>query len=95
MKARRMRPVKSWRSQAGDQLGSRPLIGYFPSNGLSDQRFDLFRAHGATYVGEPCDPSKSRGRMLLVSRLRDEIRLETWRDGLASRRSWCLAFGQL
>ena len=35
------------------------LHGYHPTNGLSDQRFELFRADGATYVGEPSDPAES------------------------------------
>src|SRR5580765_5861492 len=33
----------------------RPLCTFQPSNGLSDQRFDIFLAEGATYVGEPTD----------------------------------------
>lgn len=37
----------------------RALHRYHPSNGLSDQRFDLFFADTATYVGEPSDPSES------------------------------------
>ncbi|HTO00561.1 MAG TPA: NUDIX hydrolase [Microthrixaceae bacterium] len=74
-----------------------PLIGYFPSNGLSDQRFDLFRAHGATYVGEPSDPSESeRIEWLSVSRLRDEITAGNLRDGLSlTAILWCLSFGYL
>ena len=37
----------------------RPLHGYHPSNGLSDQRFELFLADGASYVGPPSDPAAS------------------------------------
>jgi 8-oxo-dGTP pyrophosphatase MutT (NUDIX family) len=37
----------------------RPLIAYQPTNGLSDQRFHLFVADGATYVGEPTDPGEA------------------------------------
>lgn len=33
--------------------------GYHPSNGLSDQRFDLFTADGAAHVGAPSDPAES------------------------------------
>lgn len=35
------------------------LFGYHPTNGLSDQRFEVFEAAGATYVGEPSDPSEA------------------------------------
>jgi 8-oxo-dGTP pyrophosphatase MutT (NUDIX family) len=36
-----------------------PLLTYHPSNGLSDQRFHLFIAAGATHVGAPTDPGES------------------------------------
>ena len=37
----------------------RPLVTYQPTNGLSDQVFNIFLADGATYVGEPTDPGES------------------------------------
>lgn len=37
----------------------RPLVTYHPANGSSDQTFHVFVADGATYVGEPSDPSES------------------------------------
>jgi 8-oxo-dGTP pyrophosphatase MutT (NUDIX family) len=37
----------------------RELAAYQPTNGLSDQRFHLFVADGATYVGEPTDPGEA------------------------------------
>jgi 8-oxo-dGTP pyrophosphatase MutT (NUDIX family) len=37
----------------------RPLITYQPSNGLTDQRFHLFVADGATRLGDPTDPGES------------------------------------
>lgn len=37
----------------------KPMGSYFPSNGLNDQRFHVFLSDGATYVGEPSDPSES------------------------------------
>lgn len=37
----------------------RRMHGYHPSNGLSDQRFELYAADGASYVGEPTDSSES------------------------------------
>lgn len=47
-----------------EETGWRPgpvrrLHGYHPSNGLSDQRFELFAAEGAAYVGPPSDPAES------------------------------------
>ena len=36
-----------------------PLVEYQPTNGLSDQRFHLFLADGATYAGEPTDPGEA------------------------------------
>ena len=47
-----------------EETGWRPgpltrLHGYHPSNGLSDQRFELFAAAGAAYVGAPTDPGES------------------------------------
>jgi 8-oxo-dGTP pyrophosphatase MutT (NUDIX family) len=38
---------------------TRPLVTFHPSNGLSDQKFNLFIADSATYVGEPSDPGES------------------------------------
>jgi 8-oxo-dGTP pyrophosphatase MutT (NUDIX family) len=53
------------------------LHGYHPTNGLSDQRFELFLADGATYVGEPSDPAES-SRVEWVAK--DEVR-RLLRDG--------------
>ncbi|MFI5046752.1 MAG: NUDIX hydrolase [Acidimicrobiia bacterium] len=36
-----------------------PLVTYQPTNGLSDQRFHLFLADGASYVGAPSDPGEA------------------------------------
>ena len=36
-----------------------PLVEYQPTNGLSDQRFHLFLADGATSEGEPTDPGEA------------------------------------
>ena len=36
-----------------------PLLTYQPTNGLSDQRFNIFLADGAVHVGEPTDPGES------------------------------------
>jgi 8-oxo-dGTP pyrophosphatase MutT (NUDIX family) len=37
----------------------RHLVTYYPSNGVSDQKFHLFVADGASHVGEPTDPGES------------------------------------
>ncbi|MCU1592772.1 MAG: hydrolase, partial [Frankiales bacterium] len=64
--------------------GVRPLFGYHPSNGISDLRFEIFTASGATYVGEPTDPSESeRVEWVPVERLRQLVRDREIGDGLS------------
>ena len=59
-----------------EETGWRPgplrhLITSEASNGLSDQRFLLYVADGASYVGEPSDPAESeRVEWVTVERLR-------------------------
>jgi 8-oxo-dGTP pyrophosphatase MutT (NUDIX family) len=36
-----------------------PLLTFQPTNGLSDQRFHIFLADGATHVGDPSDPGEA------------------------------------
>lgn len=46
--------------EAGWQPSQLRRVGsYAPSNGSSDQVFHIFASDGATYVGEPTDPSES------------------------------------
>ncbi len=60
------------------------LFGYHPTNGLSDQRFELFAAAGASYVGEPSDPSESdRIEWLPVEQVRRLVRGGEIGDGLS------------
>ena len=52
------------RRETLEETGWRPdrlshLLTYQPTNGLSDQRFNLFLAQEAVYVGEPTDPGES------------------------------------
>lgn len=62
----------------------RPLIGYFPTNGISDGRFELFTADGATHVGEPSDPTEAdRVEWVPVGRVRELVRTGEVRDGLS------------
>ena len=47
-----------------EETGWRPgplrhLVGYHPTNCISDMRFEVFAAAGATHVGEPSDPAES------------------------------------
>lgn len=82
-----------------EETGWRPgplrrLHGYHPSNGLSDQRFELLAADGASYVGEPSDPAESsRVEWVPVSRVRQLVREGAVTDGLSlSALLWWLAF---
>lgn len=62
----------------------RPLFGFFPTNGISDGRFELFAADGATYVGEPSDPSEAdRVEWVPVDQVRQLIREGQVLDGLS------------
>ena len=52
--------VREVLEETGWQPGSlTALTSYHPTNGLSDQRFHVFLAAGATHIGEPTDPSES------------------------------------
>ena len=72
-----------------EETGWRPgpltrLHGYHPSNGLSDQRFELFAAHGASYVGEPSDPGEaSKVEWVPVASVRELVRSGEVQDGLS------------
>lgn len=68
------------------------LFGYNPSNGLSDQRFEIFAAAGAEHVGEPSDPSEAdRIEWLPLAAVRDVVRGGEVTDGLSlTALSWWL-----
>jgi 8-oxo-dGTP pyrophosphatase MutT (NUDIX family) len=72
----------------------RRLHGYHPSNGLSDQRFELFAADRATYVGEPTDPAESsRVEWVPAGRVRELVGAGAVLDGMSlSALLWWLAF---
>ncbi len=60
------------------------VCSFHPANGVSDQAFHVFLARGATYVGEPTDPSESeRIEWITIARLRELIRTGEVRDGLS------------
>ena len=72
-----------------EETGWRPgslhhLIGYQPTNGLSDQRFDLFLADGATQVGDPSDPGEAeRVEWVPIDQVRRIVRDGDMIDGLS------------
>ncbi|MGZ4615138.1 MAG: NUDIX domain-containing protein [Actinomycetes bacterium] len=62
----------------------RPLVDYQPTNGMSDARFHLFLAEGATHAGEPSDPSEAeRVEWVPVDELRRIVTAGEMRDGLS------------
>ena len=72
-----------------EETGWRPgtlrrLHGYHPSNGLSDQRFELFAAAGASRVGVPSDPAESsRVEWVPAAQVRRLVREGAVQDGLS------------
>ena len=72
-----------------EETGWRPgpvrrLVGCFPTNGLSDARFELFAADGASYVGPPSDPSEAdRVEWVPVAGVRELLRTGQVQDGLS------------
>jgi 8-oxo-dGTP pyrophosphatase MutT (NUDIX family) len=75
----------------------RPLTRYQPTNGLSDQVFNLFIAGGATHVGEPTDPGEAeRIEWVPVAELRRIVRDGEMLDGLSlTAVCYAFAFGEL
>ncbi len=82
-------PIEAAAREAFEETGWRPgplepLMQFHPSNGSSDQVFHIFVARGATYVGEPSDPSEAdRIEWMAVSDLRATIRAGRVLDGLS------------
>src|SRR5262245_22341069 len=92
-------PEEAARREALEETGwepgpLRPLITYFPHNGISDATFHLFWADGAVHRGDPTDVSESeRVELLSWGRLRDETRAGRVGDGLSlTALLWALAF---
>ncbi|MEK7425710.1 MAG: NUDIX domain-containing protein [Actinomycetota bacterium] len=95
-------PIEAAAREAFEETGWRPgpirlLTSYFPHNGTSDATFHLFVADGATYVGDPIDPSESeRVEWVDVPRLRSEIAAGRVGDGLSlTALLWWLVHEQL
>jgi 8-oxo-dGTP pyrophosphatase MutT (NUDIX family) len=83
-------PVEAAAREALEETGwrpapLRPLLDYFPANGVSDQCHHLFLATGtATHVGEPTDPSESeRVEWLPVPELRRVVTNGEMSNGLS------------
>jgi 8-oxo-dGDP phosphatase len=82
-------PLQAAAREAFEETGWRPgpirhLTTYFPHNGTSDATFHLYVADGATYVGDPSDPSESeRVEWVDHHRLRAEIAAGHVGDGLS------------
>lgn len=88
--------------EALEETGWRPgplrrLGAYAPSNGTSDQVFNLFAADGASHVGEPGDPSESeRIEWVPVTDVRALIERGAVFDGLSlTALLWALAFAAI
>jgi 8-oxo-dGTP pyrophosphatase MutT (NUDIX family) len=75
----------------------RPLVRYQPTNGISDQVFNIFLAESAVYVGAPVDPSEAeRVEWVDVRRLRELIREGAMIDGLSlTAVLYALAFDEI
>jgi 8-oxo-dGTP pyrophosphatase MutT (NUDIX family) len=57
-------PIAAAAREAEEETGWRPaplteLVSYNALSGISDMRFTAYLARGATYIGEPADPSES------------------------------------
>ncbi|HMF04577.1 MAG TPA: NUDIX hydrolase [Acidimicrobiia bacterium] len=90
--AREVREETGWRPGPGEHL-----VSYQPSNGLSDQRFNIFLAHGAEREGDPVDAGESER---VAWRSVDEVRADIARNDVADGLSltallYALAFDRL
>jgi 8-oxo-dGTP pyrophosphatase MutT (NUDIX family) len=75
----------------------RHLTTFFPANGVSDLAFSIYLADGATYVGEPSDPSESeRITWVPVDKVRRALTSGRVSDGMAvAGLCYALAMGHL
>jgi 8-oxo-dGTP pyrophosphatase MutT (NUDIX family) len=85
-----------------EETGWRPgqishCFGYDPMNGLSDQRFEVFLAEGATSQSQPQDQSESSVvEWVDLDRVRELIRTGSVSDGLTlTALLWWFSFGRV
>jgi 8-oxo-dGDP phosphatase len=82
-------PEQAAAREALEESGWRPgplehLVSYAPMNGVSDQRFHLFRATSASHVGDPSDSSESeRVAWLPIDEVREVVASGQVVDGLS------------
>ncbi len=82
-------PEQAARRETVEETGWRPnrlrhLVTYQPTNGLSDQRFNLFLGQDAVEVGDPTDPGESeRVAWVSVDEVVEIIRRGHMVDGLS------------
>src|SRR3954469_16052472 len=82
-------PEQAGDREALEETGWQPgplthLVTYQPTNGLSDQRFHLFLAEGATHVGDPSDPGEAeRVEWVPMPQVREIARRGEMADGLS------------
>jgi 8-oxo-dGTP pyrophosphatase MutT (NUDIX family) len=75
----------------------RPLFRYQPSNGISDQSFQIFVSDGATHRGDPTDAAEAeRVEWVSVADVRALVRAGQMLDGLSlTSMLYALAFDEL
>jgi 8-oxo-dGTP pyrophosphatase MutT (NUDIX family) len=95
-------PAEAAYREVVEETGWKPgplthLTGYSPVSGVGDHRFELFAATGATYVGEPSDPSEAeRIEWVPVDKVKAEIIAGRIPNGLTlTALLWCFTFGVL
>ena len=73
------------------------LCSYAPANGVTDHRFEVFAAKGATYLGEPSDPTEAeRIEWVPVEQIRTEIAAGRVDNGLTlTALLWAFTFDLL
>jgi 8-oxo-dGTP pyrophosphatase MutT (NUDIX family) len=82
-------PAEAAGREVLEETGWRPgsvehLVTYQPSNGLSDQRFNIFLAHGAEHEGDPVDFGEAeRIAWRSVDEVRADIASNDVADGLS------------
>jgi 8-oxo-dGDP phosphatase len=95
-------PAEAAAREVREETGWRPgpiehLVTYQPSNGLSDQRFNVFLARGAEREGDPVDFGEAeRIAWRTPTEVRDDIAVDQVADGLSlTALLFALAFDRL